>query len=213
MVKHEMIGKILLQCSNAYAINLPVDKTKIQNGIKMLLDGLGEDVSRDGLVDTPRRVSEMLERFTRASAIGDVEILNAAFNVEKYDEFVLVKDIKFSSFCEHHLLPFFGSVSVCYIPSGGTVIGLSKLARIVAKYSRRLQLQERMTRQIADAISMHTENAGVLVFASAHHMCMGMRGVCQPTCSTVTCAKTGEFSSNRALVAQVQQIILAKSAQ
>jgi GTP cyclohydrolase I len=152
----------------------------------------------------------MLERFSRASAIGDAEILNATFYVERYSEFVLVREIKFSSFCEHHLLPFFGNISVCYLPSKDTVIGLSKITRIVAKYSRRLQLQERMTRQIADAISMHIKNRGVFVFTSAYHMCMSIRGVCQPNCSAITCAKTGEFSSNQALVNQVQQIILTK---
>jgi GTP cyclohydrolase I len=178
----------------------------------MLLEGLGEDTTREGLVDTPRRVAEMLEHFSEASAATDREIFDAIFHVEHYDEFVLVKNIKFSSFCEHHLLPFFGSVSVCYIPSDDTVVGLSKLARIVAKYSRRLQLQERMTRQIADAIAGHIKNRGVFIYADARHMCMEIRGVCQLGCSTVTCAKTGEFSSNQALGNQIQQMILDKTA-
>jgi GTP cyclohydrolase I len=190
-----------------------MNKSKVQDGVRLLLEGLGEDISREGLIDTPRRVASMLELFSRVAREPDGEILNATFHAEYYDDFVLVKNIKFSSFCEHHLLPFFGNIAVCYKPSGGVVVGLSKLMRIVHKYSKCLQLQERMTVQIADAISAKIKNRGVFVLVDASHMCMSMRGVCQPDASTVTCARTGEFSSNSSLVSQVQQLIFEKNAQ
>lgn len=177
----------------------------------MLLEGLGKDISDKGLMNTPRRVVEMLECFSKTSGIVDEEIFDTTFSIEHYDEFILMKNIKFSSFCEHHLLPFFGSVSICYIPAKGVVTGLSRLVRIVDKYSKCLQLQERMTAQIADAILANVANLGVFVLVNAHHMCIGSRGVCQPSCSTITCAKRGAFSSNSALVSQVQQLILANT--
>ncbi|MDR1255668.1 MAG: GTP cyclohydrolase I [Puniceicoccales bacterium] len=186
-----------------------MNRAKVQRGIKMLLEGLGEDPSRAGLVDTPRRVADMVECFSKVWGPADGEIFDVRFAVERYDGFVLMKNIKFSSFCEHHLLPFFGNISLCYIPVNDSVTGLSRLVRIVDKYSKRLQLQERLTVQIADGISANVENRGVFVLVEAHHMCIAARGVCQPDCSTVTRALRGEFSSNSALASQVQQLILA----
>ncbi|MDR1401403.1 MAG: GTP cyclohydrolase I FolE [Puniceicoccales bacterium] len=184
-----------------------MDFDKIVAGVKMLIDGIGDEHSREGLADTPTRVATILKNFTEAGEIPDEELLRQTFSAENYDNFVIVRNIQFSSFCEHHLLPFFGKISLAYLPEGGTVIGLSKLARIVDKYSKRLQLQERLTQQILDAISKNIPNDGVLVIVSAQHMCMTTRGVMQPGSETITRAMSGNFSLNKTLVLEAQQLI------
>lgn len=186
-----------------------MDRTKILQGIHLLLEGIGEDPTREGLRDTPERVTKMIEMFRKQSSIEDSELFSPTFHVEHYDDLVLVKNIKFSSFCEHHLLPFFGEVSIAYLPTESTVIGLSKLARVVKKYSNRLQLQERMTHQITNALDEHIQNNGIFTLINAHHMCIGIRGASQPACLTITRASTGEFKKNPELTAQVQQLILS----
>jgi GTP cyclohydrolase I len=180
----------------------------VVSAVKTLIDGLGENVARDGLTNTPQRVATICESFSAAKKISDEELLSRTFAAENYDDFVIVKNIGFSSFCEHHLLPFFGKVSVAYIPKNGIVVGLSKLVRVVDKYSKRLQLQERLTRQIMNAIAENVANDGVFVMVSAQHMCMTTRGVVQPGSETITRARCGKFSSDTAIVRDAQQLIL-----
>ena len=171
-----------------------VDKKKIEKAIKLLLEGMGEDPSREGLVDTPRRVAGMYEEVLSGMDGDATEHLSRQFNVEGSD-IVLEKDITFYSLCEHHLMPFFGKVHIAYIPEG-KVLGLSKLARTVEVFARRLQLQEQLTRQIADAIEANLSPKGVMVVIEAEHTCMTMRGVKKPGSATVTTVTRGEFKEN-----------------
>lgn len=180
---------------------------KIVAGIRLLIEGIGDDVSREELRDTPQRVATMWQNFFETKENSDEELLKQTFVAENYGGFIVVKNIHFSSFCEHHLLPFFGNVSVAYIPRNGTVVGLSKLVRIVDKYSKRLQLQERLTQQILEAIRKNTANDGVLVIVSGQHMCMTVRGVMQPGSKTITRAVSGKFSSEKLLAMEAQQLI------
>ncbi|MDR1173766.1 MAG: GTP cyclohydrolase I FolE [Puniceicoccales bacterium] len=190
-----------------YEYNLPMNFEKIVTGIGLLIEGIGDDVSREGLRDTPQRVATMWQNFFETKENSDEELLKQTFVAENYGGFVIVKNIHFSSFCEHHLLPFFGSVSVAYIPQNGTVVGLSKLVRIIDKYAKRLQLQERLTQQILEAIGENTANDGVLVIISGQHMCMTTRGVMQPGSKTITRAVSGKFSSEKLLAMEAQQLI------
>lgn len=171
-----------------------VNKDKIEEAVKLLLEGMGEDAGREGLVETPQRVARMYEEIL-AGMDQDASVhLSKQFNVEGSD-IVLEKDITFYSMCEHHLLPFFGKVHIAYIPEG-KVVGLSKLARTVEVFARRLQLQEQMTRQIADAIQKNLSPKGVMVVVEAEHTCMTMRGVKKPGSTTVTTVTSGEFKTN-----------------
>ncbi len=160
--------------------------------IRQLLAALGEDPTRDGLKETPRRVAKSFDFLTSGyrTDLDDV-INNALFDVE-YSEMVIVRDIDFYSLCEHHMLPFFGKCHVAYLPSK-KVIGLSKLPRIVDMFSRRLQVQERLTEQIADAITTKIDPTGVAVVIEATHLCMAMRGVEKQNSTTVTSAMRGTF--------------------
>lgn len=160
--------------------------------VRQLLAALGEDPTRDGLQETPRRVAKSLDFLTSGYRTDlDHVINNALFDVD-YSEMVIVRDIDFYSLCEHHLLPFFGKCHVAYLPSR-KVIGLSKLPRIVDMFARRLQVQERMTEQIADAITSTIAPLGVAVVAEATHLCMAMRGVEKQNSTTVTSAMRGAF--------------------
>ncbi|MDR2777085.1 MAG: GTP cyclohydrolase I FolE [Puniceicoccales bacterium] len=179
---------------------------KIVASVELLIEGIGYDISREGLRDTPQRVATMWQNFFKTKN-SDEELLRQTFVAENYGGFIVVNNIQFSSFCEHHLLPFFGSVSIAYIPRNGTVVGLSKLARIVDKYAKCLQLQERLTQQILEAISKNTANDGVLVIISGQHMCMTVRGVMQPRSKTITRAVSGKFSSEKLLAMEAQQLI------
>jgi GTP cyclohydrolase I len=160
--------------------------------VRQLLTALGEDPSRDGLAETPRRVAKSLDFLTSGYRTDlDAVINNALFDVE-YSEMVIVRDIDFYSLCEHHLLPFFGKCHVAYLPSK-KVIGLSKLPRIVDMFARRLQVQERLTEQIADAITAKINPTSVAVVIEATHLCMAMRGVEKQNSTTVTSAMRGSF--------------------
>ena len=155
---------------------------------------IGEDPTRDGLVRTPERMARSMEFLTRGYAMDVTTVLhNALFDVD-YDEMVIVKDIEFFSQCEHHLLPFFGKAHIAYVPNG-KVIGLSKIARLVDVFARRLQVQERLTREIADSIDQAINPQGVAVILEAQHLCMMMRGVEKQHSSTVTSAMLGVFKS------------------
>ena len=159
-----------------------------------ILRRVGEDPARDGLVNTPKRIEKALEFLTRGyHQTVDEVIRGALFDVD-YDEMVIVKDIEFYSQCEHHLLPFFGRAHVAYVPQG-KVIGLSKIPRVVDVFARRLQVQERLTREIADAIDQAIRPQGVAVILEAQHLCMMMRGVEKQSSKTVTSAMLGVFKS------------------
>lgn len=164
--------------------------------ISEILQHIGEDRGRDGLKNTPTRVARALRELTRGYSQDPDDVLRSAlFNVS-YDEMVIVKDIEVFSLCEHHMLPFFGKVHIAYIPRD-KVIGLSKTARLVDIFARRLQIQERLTQQVAETIQNAIEPVGVGVICEAQHLCMMMRGVEKQHSSTITSAMMGEFRENR----------------
>jgi GTP cyclohydrolase IA len=169
-----------------------LDSVSTQDLYRELLLRIGEDPTRDGLVRTPERMEKSMAFLTRGYAMNVTDVLhNALFDVD-YDEMVIVKDIEMFSLCEHHMLPFFGKVHVAYIPNG-KVIGLSKIPRLVEVFARRLQVQERLTRQVADAIQDAIQPQGVGVVVEARHLCMMMRGIEKQNSSTVTSAMVGCF--------------------
>ncbi len=174
-----------------------VDQDKIREAVKLLLEGIGEDIHREGLADTPERIARMYEEIFGGMEEDAAEHLSRVFSVDSH-EMVLEKDIVFYSMCEHHMLPFYGRAHVAYVPDG-KVVGLSKLARTVEVYARRLQIQEHMTEQIADAIMEHLAPRGVMVAVEAEHMCMTMRGVKKPGSKTVSVAVRGVFEEDQAL--------------
>ena len=174
-----------------------VDREKVEQAVRLLLEGIGEDVNREGLIETPARIARMYEEICGGMDEDASEHLKKTFTVEN-NEMVVEKDITFYSMCEHHMLPFYGKVHVAYIPDG-KVAGLSKLARTVEVYARRLQLQEQMTAQIADALQEYLKPRGVMVMAEAEHMCMTMRGVKKPGSKTVSVVTRGEFVENEKL--------------
>ena len=165
-----------------------------QDIYRELLRRIGEDPARDGLAQTPERVEKAMAFLTQGYAMDVPTVLNHALFEVDYDEMVMVRDVEFYSLCEHHLLPFFGKVHVAYVPRG-RVIGLSKIPRLVEMYSRRLQVQERLTTQIADAIVQAIEPQGVGVIVEAQHLCMMMRGVEKQHSATVTSAMRGVFKT------------------
>ena len=169
-----------------------MDLNKVEESVNNILVEIGEDVEREGLKRTPERVAKAYEFLTEGYHLNIKEILNNAIFEEKYDEMVIVKDIDFYSMCEHHMIPFYGKVHVAYIPNG-KIVGLSKIPRIVDVFARRLQVQERMTQQIADTIEEYLNPSGVAVVIEAFHMCMMMRGVQKQNSITTTSAMLGDF--------------------
>ncbi|KAA3609010.1 MAG: GTP cyclohydrolase I FolE [Planctomycetota bacterium] len=163
--------------------------------VETMLEKLGEDPKREGLLKTPERVAKSFEYLTGGYRAELEEVVNEAIFHESVSEMVLVRDIEFYSLCEHHLLPFFGKVHVAYLPAG-KVIGLSKLPRIVEMYARRLQVQERMTTEIAEAVQKVLQPQGVAVVAEAAHLCMMMRGVAKQSSITTTSCMLGDFRSD-----------------
>ncbi len=174
--------------------------------IESVLKELGEDVSREGLRRTPERVGHALEFLTQGYHVDPEEILNEAIFEEDYNEMVVVRDIDFYSLCEHHMLPFFGRAHVAYIPDG-RIVGLSKLARIVEMFARRLQVQERLTTQIADLIQSSLRPRGVAVVLEAQHLCMMMRGIQSQNSYAITSALLGECQSDPKTRGEVMQLI------
>lgn len=174
-----------------------VDQDKIREAVRLLLEGIGEDTAREGLAETPDRIARMYAEIFAGAEEDAAVPLSKVFTVDS-SEMVLEKDIVFYSMCEHHMMPFFGRAHVAYIPDG-KVVGLSKLARTVEIYARRLQIQERLTGQIADALMEHLAPRGAMVVLEAEHMCMTMRGVKKPGSKTVSVAVRGCFENNREL--------------
>lgn len=177
-----------------------MDKAKIEEGVRLILEGIGEDINREGLLETPARIARMYEEICAGNGEDAAEHLKKTFSVEN-NGMVVEKDIVFYSMCEHHMMPFYGKAHIAYIPSG-KVAGLSKLARTVEVYAKRLQIQERMTDQIADALMEHLNPQGVMVMLEAEHMCMTMRGVRKPGSKTVTMAVRGSFEEDASLKEQ-----------
>ncbi|HEY9788282.1 MAG TPA: GTP cyclohydrolase I FolE [Candidatus Obscuribacterales bacterium] len=183
-----------------------MDMDKIVQGIRLALQGIGEDVNREGLLDTPSRVARMFQELLYGSGLNPAEEITVTFE-EPHEDLVLVKDIPFASMCEHHLVPFIGAAHVAYIPNEGRITGLSKLARVVELAARRLQVQERMTSQIADALVERLNPIGVVVVLEAEHLCMSVRGIRKPGSKTVTSAIRGVFRTNDASRAEVMSLI------
>ena len=171
-----------------------VDKQKVEQAIRLLLEGIGEDPDREGLAETPDRIARMYEEICGGMNEDAAEHLKKTFTAEN-NEMVVEKDITFYSMCEHHLMPFYGKAHIAYIPNG-KVTGLSKLARTVDVYARRPQIQERLTVQIADALDRVLEPKGVMVMLEAEHTCMTMRGIKKPGSKTMTVITRGEFKNN-----------------
>lgn len=183
------------------------DAARIERAVRELLVAVGEDPDRDGLLATPSRVARMWTELLSGYAEQPAAHLGTTFDVD-HDEVVLVRDIPFSSTCEHHMLPFTGVAHVAYLPGAdGRVTGLSKLARVVDGFARRLQVQERLTNQVADALTAMLQPAGVLVVLSAEHTCMSLRGVRKSGTTTVTTAARGLYKTDRPARAEVMQLI------
>lgn len=174
-----------------------VDKKKIEEGVRLILEGIGEDGNREGLQETPDRIARMYEEIFAGMGRDAGEHLLKTFSV-KNNEMVIEKDITFYSMCEHHFMPFYGKAHIAYIPDG-KVVGLSKLARTVEVYAKRPQIQEQLTGQIADALMEFLKPQGAIVLLEAEHMCMTMRGIKKPGSKTVTFAKRGVFESDESL--------------
>ncbi|HRU38334.1 MAG TPA: GTP cyclohydrolase I FolE [Candidatus Goldiibacteriota bacterium] len=172
-----------------------MDKKKIKKAVRLILEAIGEDIEREGLKETPGRVADMYAEIFSGMKQKPEDIIKV-FRSEEHDEMVILRDIPFYSVCEHHMMPFFGVAHIAYIPKGNKLLGLSKLARIVEIFAKRLQLQERLTTQVADTIMRAISPLGVLVIAEAEHLCTTMRGVKKPGSRMVTSAIRGIFRKN-----------------
>ncbi len=172
-----------------------MDLVKVEKLVENLVEEIGEDAKREGLLRTPKRVAKAYEFLTSGYEKNIEDVLNNAIFNEKYDEMVLVKNIDFYSLCEHHMLPFYGKIHIAYVPDG-KIVGLSKIPRIVDVFARRLQVQERMTQQIADTLAKYLSPKGVAVVSEAYHMCMMMRGVEKQNSSATSSAMHGLFKED-----------------
>ena len=199
----------LEQMSQSEDIVREVDLEKIERGVRLILEGVGEDTERHGLQRTPRRVAEMFAELT-AGMREDPREHVAPLPGDKHDEMVIVKDIHFASICEHHLAPFVGKSHIAYIPKGGRIVGLSKLARLVDTFARRLQVQERLTSEIADTLFDILKPVGVMVVMEAEHTCMTVRGVKKPGALTITSAIRGGFRKDPRTRAEAMALIKGK---
>ncbi len=184
-----------------------MDREKIESAIRLILEGIDEDPEREGLRLTPSRVASMYEEIFSGMGVEPTELLQAQFS-EEHEEMIIVKDIPLYSVCEHHLMPFIGKAHVAYVPGeNGQITGISKLARVVDCLSKRLQVQERLTTQVADTIMDGLNAQGVLVVLAAEHLCMSMRGVKKPGTVTVTSAVRGLFYRSPAARAEAMSLI------
>ncbi|MCL1995178.1 MAG: GTP cyclohydrolase I FolE [Defluviitaleaceae bacterium] len=185
---------------------MSLDKVKTEKAIKDLLVALGEDPNREGLLDTPKRVALMYEEILRGFYTKDGGALNF-FKEDFCGDMIIVKDIEFHSMCEHHLLPFYGMAHVCYVPAAGKLLGLSQLARVVELYAKRLQLQENMTKQIADLLQKEAQAVGVAIIIEATHLCMTMRGAKKIGAKTVTTAFRGVLKDDPNMRAEAVRLL------
>ena len=183
-----------------------IDRERIAAGVRMILEGIGEDPTRDGLLKTPERVADFYVELTEGRWIDPKEHIEALPG-DSHDEMVLVKDISIASVCEHHLAPFVGKCHIAYIPKHGRIIGLSKLARIAEIFARRLQVQERLTQEIAQTLFEYLQPIGVMVVVEAEHTCMTLRGVKKPGAITVTSAVLGGFRKDPRTRAEAMALI------
>lgn len=183
-----------------------LDKKKITEGVRLLLEGIGEDPDRDGLKKTPERVADFYAELTEGMWIDAREHI-VPLPGDSHDEMVIVKDISIASVCEHHLAPFVGKCHIAYIPKDGRIVGLSKLARIAEVFSHRLQVQERLTQQIAQTLFDQLEPLGVMVVVEAEHTCMTLRGVKKPGAMTITSAVLGGFRKDPRTRAEAMSLI------
>ena len=187
-----------------------VDLEKIAAGVRLILEGIGEDPERPGLQRTPQRVAEMYAELTAGMREDPSEHVQALPG-DKHDEMVIVKDIQIASVCEHHLAPFVGRCHIAYIPRGGRILGLSKLARLADTFARRLQVQERLTSEIADTLFEGLKPVGVMVVVEAEHTCMTVRGVKKPGALTITSAIRGGFRKDPRTRAEAMALIRGRS--
>ena len=183
-----------------------MDKNKIQKGVKLILEGIGEDPDRPGIKNTPKRIADLYEDIFSGLSTPTEEILKP-IEGESHEEMVLLKDIPFYSVCEHHLLPFIGKAHVAYVPSKGKIVGLSKLARAVEIFAKRPQVQERLTAQLADLIMDKLKPKGAMVIVNAEHLCMSMRGVKKPGTRTITSAVRGIFRTKETTRIELLELI------
>jgi GTP cyclohydrolase I len=187
-----------------------VDTLKIEKAVRDILEAIGEDPNREGLIGTPSRVARMYEEIFSGIDKDPSDHLKTLFSSEEHEELVLVKDIPFYSVCEHHLVPFFGKAHVAYLPKDGRLTGLSKLARVIEDLAKRPQLQERITKKTADIIMEELNPYGAIVVVEAEHMCMTMRGVKKPGSKTITSAVRGVFEKDIAARAEAMSLISMK---
>lgn len=186
------------------------DLERIAHGVRLILEGIGEDPNREGLRDTPQRVAEMYAELT-AGMREDASEHIVPLSGNKHDEMVIVKDIAIASLCEHHLAPFVGKCHIAYIPKHGNILGVSKLARLAETFARRLQLQERLTSEIANTLFEQLHPLGVMVVIEAEHACMTLRGVKKPGAITVTSAVLGGFRKDPRTRAEAMALITGKT--
>ena len=187
-----------------------VDLDRIARGVRLILEGIGEDPDREGLRDTPERVADMYAELTAGMREDPSEHV-VPLSGNKHDEMVIVKDISIASLCEHHLAPFVGQCHIAYIPRNGNILGVSKLARLSETFARRLQLQERLTSEIANTLFELLDPLGVMVVIEAEHTCMTLRGVKKPGARTVTSAVLGGFRKDSRTRAEAMSLITGKS--
>lgn len=185
------------------------DLARIAEGVRLILEGIGEDPNREGLRDTPQRVAEMYEELTAGMREDPSEHI-VPLSGNKHDEMVIVKDISIASLCEHHLAPFVGKCHIAYIPKNGNILGVSKLARLAETFARRLQLQERLTSEIANTLYEKLGALGVMVVIEAEHTCMTLRGVKKPGAKTVTSAVLGGFRKDPRTRAEAMSLITGR---
>lgn len=183
-----------------------IDRDKIAAGVRLMLEGMGEDPDRDGLQKTPERVADFYAELTEGMWQDPKEHI-VPLPGDSHDEMVLVKDISIASVCEHHLAPFVGKCHIAYIPKGGRIVGLSKLARIAEIFARRLQVQERLTQQVAQTLFDELKPLGVMVVVEAEHTCMTLRGVKKPGAITITSAVMGGFRRDSRTRAEAMSLI------
>lgn len=183
-----------------------MDINKITTGVKLILEGIGEDINRAGLKDTPRRVAEMYQEIFAGLKDNPDKIIKPIKD-EKHDEMVIIKDIPFHSMCEHHLLPFIGKAHIAYIPANGRIVGISTLAKALEILASRPQIQERLTSQFVDSIMKNLTPKGAMVIIESEHLCMSMRGVKKPNSITVTSAVRGVFRTNASTRSEMLSLI------